>query len=501
MLWWSRWRFSGRPRVGRAAVGMASLCLAAAAGCMVGPYYHPPQPNMPTAWAGPTDQMTTSVEKQAALVNWWTTFQDPTLSALVERAVKSNLDLRQAEARLQQARAAHGIAAAALWPTVNATAAFTRSASPSASSGGGGASSSSTGKPAVIAHSLFQAGLDASWEMDLFGGVRRNLEAADADVWAAVEDSRDVLVTLVAEVALNYIDLRGSQQQIVIAQNNLVAQKHNADITRQRFAAGLASGLDVANADAQVATTAAQIPLLESSARQTIYSLSVLLGQAPATLLKELEPTSAIPPTPPEVPIVLPSELLRRRPDIRRAEAQIHAATARIGVATADLFPKFSLTASLSSQSNRLGSVLDWVNRSWSFGPSAGWTLFDGGAILSNIEVQKAIEEQVLITYQKAILTALQDVENALIAYTKEQENRKALTDAVTANRKALDLSTKLYIEGQTDFLNVLIAERSLYNSEDALVQATRTVSTNLVALYKALGGGWDLPPQTEKTP
>jgi outer membrane protein, multidrug efflux system len=467
--------------LGRAAGSVSALCLLSAAGCMVGPNYQPQHPDLPAEWTGPTAQMTTAADKQAALVTWWTTFNDPALTSLVERAVQSNLDLRLAVARLQQARAARGVAEADLWPQVVANAGFSRSR-PSAMNGP---------KP-LKAHSLFQVGLDASWEADIFGGIRRNIEAADANVEFAVEDSRDVLVTLVAEVGLNYMQLRGFQQQIVIAQRNLTAQKHNADITHQRFKAGLASELDTANADAQVAATTAQIPSLESLARQTLYSLSVLLGQPPASLLKELGPTAEIPSTPPEVPIALPSELLRRRPDIRRAEAQIHSATAAIGMATADLFPKFSLTGSVGFQSNTLESLLSGRNAALSIGPSASWTVFDGGRINSNIDVQKALQQQSVISYQKTVLAALQDAENALIAYSKEQERRKTLVDAVTSNRKAVELATKLYVAGNTDFLSVLVAQQSLFNSEDALVQSTLTVSTDLVALYKALGGGWE---------
>jgi len=470
-----------------ACLGIVGLSLAAA-GCMVGPDHVPPRPDVPAGWVGPTGRMSLAPEEQAKLVQWWTTFGDPTLNSLVERAVESNLDLREAAARLRQARAARGIAGADLWPTVTATGSFMRSFAGGAGLAGGGGFTGGAPTP----HSLFQVGLDATWEADVFGGIRRNIEAAQADVQAAIEDRRDVLVTLVAEVGLNYIDLRGFQQRIAIAQRNLTAQQHSADIARQRFQVGFVSALDVANADAQVATTTATIPLFESAARQTIYSLSVLLAREPGALVEELSPTAAIPPTPPEVPLALPSELLRRRPDIRRAEAQIHAATARVGVATADLFPKFSLTGTLGWQSNKLESLLNWNNRSWSFGPSGSWTLFDGGRIGSNIDVQKAIQEETLITYQKAVLTALQDVENALIAYAKVQENHKALVDAVAANRKAVDLSTKLYTAGQTDFLSVLIAQGSLFASEDALVQATQTLSTDLVALYKALGGGWE---------
>jgi multidrug efflux system outer membrane protein len=303
---------------------------------------------------------------------------------------------------------------------------------------------------------------------------------------------------LTAEVARNYVDLRVFQQQIAIARQNLQAQQHSAKLTRQRFEAGFVSGLDVANADAQVATTAAQIPLLEASSRQAIYNLGVLLGREPAALLEELSPVSEIPAVPPSVPVGIPSDLLRRRPDIRQAEAEIHAATARIGVATADLFPKFNLTGAVGFQAGSLGSLFDWISRFWSFGPSISWQVFASGRNLSNIELQKAFEEESLIVYRQTVLAALQEVENVLIASAKEQEHRRELAAAVAANRKAVDLATRLYVEGQTDFLNVLEAQRSLYSSEDALTRSNGTVSTNLIALYKALGGGWQAAVDTD---
>jgi NodT family efflux transporter outer membrane factor (OMF) lipoprotein len=213
-------------------------------------------------------------------------------------------------------------------------------------------------------------------------------------------------------------------------------------------------------------------------------------------LLEELSPALAIPATPPSVPVGIPSELLRRRPDIRKAEAQIHGATARIGVATADLFPKLSLSASFGFQSNLSSPLMKWASNLWSFGPSASWQIFDAGKIGANIELQKALTEESFITYQQTVLTALQEVENALIASAKEQEHRSKLIEEVAADRKAVDLSTQLYTQGETDFLNVLVAQRSLYVSEDALVQSTCNVSTDLVAIYKALGGGWDSTAQ-----
>ena len=356
----------------------------------------------------------------------------------------------------------------------------------------GGTLSTKTNTSEGVISNLYLAGFDASWELDIFGGVRRGVEAADADLLAAEETRNGVLVTLSAEIAINYLNLRSFQQQIEIARKNLSAQERTAELTRKRYVAGFNGALDTVNADAQVATTAAQIPLLESSARQAIYSLSLLLGKDPGALLTELSAPSPIPSAPPAVPAGVPSELLRRRPDILRAEAEIHAATARIGVATADLFPKFTLAGSAGFQNNEINSWLNWVNRFWSFGPSVNWQIFNTGKTQSNIELTKALQEQSLIAYRQTVLTALQEVENALIASAKETDHYQALSDAVAANRKAVYLSTELYTYGQTDFLNVLLAQRALYVSEEALVQSARTVSANIVALYKALGGGWE---------
>jgi NodT family efflux transporter outer membrane factor (OMF) lipoprotein len=460
-------------------------------GCTVGPDYRRPATTMPVAFAAPVSPTTaptthpSETNPQAAnLVQWWTTFDDPLLTSLIQRAAAGNLDLQQAEARIRQARAARDVVVGDFWPSVDASAAYSRSQAPSGRVSGGTLSSNG-------ARDLFQAGLDASWELDIFGGTRRDIEAATADLQASMEDRRDVLVTLVSEVAINYIALRGDQQQIAIARDNLAAQQHSADVTQKRFSGGFASGLDVANAQAQVATTAAQIPLLQAAARQTIYSLGVLLGQQPQALLGELDQTEAIPRVPAAIPVGLPSDLLRRRPDIRRAEAQLHAATARIGVATADQFPRFSLTGSLGVEGDKASSLTNWSNRFWSVGPSVSWPLFDAGKIRANIRVQNAIQEQALLAYRSTVLTALSDVDSSLVAFAREQEHYKALSEAVAANRRAVDLATRLYADGQTDFLNVLTAQRSLYASQDALVQSSRAIATDLVSLYKALGGGW----------
>jgi multidrug efflux system outer membrane protein len=466
---------------GRSLALILWLSLAILSGCMVGPNFKRPPTTMPPDWAGPTAESRPVTPADAELARWWILFDDPTLVSLIEQAVQSNLDLKQAEARMRQSRAARSVVAAGIGPTVDATGAYQRS----------GSAGGTNGKSEGNISNQYQTGFDAGWELDIFGGVRRAIEAADADLQAAMETRRDVMVTLTAEVARNYIDLRAFQERIAIGRRNLETQKHSAALTRQRFEAGFVGALDVANADAQVATTASQIPLLEASARQTIYSLSVLLGKDPAALVRELSPVAAIPLASPSIPLGVPSDLLRRRPDIRRAEVEIHAATARIGVATADLFPRFTISGSAGVRASDFSSWFDWASRIWSLGPSVSWNLFSMGRTRSTIEQQRALQDQSLITYQQTVLAALQEVENALIASAKEAEHYRALREAVGANRKAVELATTLYTQGNTDFLNVLDAQRSLYASEDALIQSTGSVSTNLVALFKSLGGGW----------
>ncbi len=471
-----------------AAYGIAGALVLLAAGCMVGPNYHAPTVKAPTQWAGldaaSSDDTSKATSEAAALADWWKSFQDPELDSLIERAVQSNLTLKQAQARILQAREARTVAGAGLLPSANASSSVSNSRSGVVA---GGAAQTLTPR----ARNLFEDGLDATWELDFFGGLRRGIEAADANVQAAVEDSRDTMVTLTAEVALNYIELRGFQQQIAVAQKNLESERRTADITHRRFDVGFASRLDTANADAQVATTQSQIPTLQASAQQTIYSLSVLLGQEPAALQAELSPQGAIPPTPPVVPVGLPSDLLQRRPDIRRAEAQLHSATAQVGVATAGLFPQFSLTGSGGQQGLTVGSLGSLASRFWSVGPGVTLPIFNAGKIRANIRQQNDVQQQALLAYQQTVLTALQDVENALVAYAKEQQHRAALLAAVSANQTAVDLSMRLYTAGQGDFLNVLTAQRDLYSNEDALTQSDRNIDTDLVALYKALGGGW----------
>jgi multidrug efflux system outer membrane protein len=466
------------------------VLLAGIGGCMVGPTYRPPQVAVPAAWSeGPP---TGAEARTAAIAQWWTTFKEPMLESLIARAVQSNLDLRTAAARVREARALRGVTAADLWPTINVSGSYTRQRSrESAFTLPSGAVSGAAGG-GNLTQDLFQTGFDASWEIDLFGSVRRSIEAADADLAASQEALRDTLVSLLAEVARNYVEVRGVQRRLAIAQENITSQQETLTLTRARFTAGLTSELDVVQAASQLATTQSQVPTLETSLKQGLHRLGVLLGQEPGALLTELSRAAPIPTAPPDGPVGLPAELLRRRPDVRQAERQLAAATARIGVAEADLYPKLSLTGSLGLESVKLADLATGASRFWSIGPTLSWPIFDAGRIRANIAVQDARTEQQLTTYEQTVLTSLEEVENALVAYSREQVRHAQLAEAVEANRRAVELSNELYIRGLGDFLNVLDSQRALFASESDLAQSEATVSTNLVALYKALGGGWE---------
>jgi NodT family efflux transporter outer membrane factor (OMF) lipoprotein len=318
------------------------------------------------------------------------------------------------------------------------------------------------------------------------------VEAADANVAASVEERRNALVTLLGDVARNYIEVRGFQRRLTVARSNLRAQQETLDLTKVRFEAGLSSDFEVAQAEGQVNTTAAQIPALESALKGSVHRLDVLLGQQPGALWAELSNEVPVPALPPQAHVGLPAELLRRRPDIRRAERVLAAASAQVGAATADLFPRFSLTGAFGFQSINAGDLISSPSRFWSIGPAILWPVFDAGRIRATIAVRDAQQEQALTLYEKTVLTAFEDVENSLVNYAKEQTRYRALMDAVAANRRAVQMANELYTRGLIDFLNVLETQRSLYASESELAQSETVMASNLVALYKALGGGWE---------
>jgi multidrug efflux system outer membrane protein len=464
------------------------LCvlLAASGGCTVGPDYHPPGPSVPGRWSEPLAGGAT--DRSESLAEWWRAFHDTELDRLMKRAVRSNFDLRIAEARIREARALRSAASAGFWPTLEGSAAYRRLQTTEHGLLGRAVELGLT----PLETNLFNAALDATWEIDVFGGTRRSVEAAEAAIGSAEEARRDMRVTLLAELGLNYIELRGLQKELAVTRSNLGAQEQTRALTSDRLKAGLSTELDMTRAEAQAAATASQIPPLETGIERAIHRLSVLLGEAPGSLAAELRDLTPVPNPPPEVPVGLPSELLRRRPDIRRAEREFAAATARIGVAVADLFPRFFLTGAVGLESVSASDFFTGGSRFWSAGPTIQWPIFTAGRIRQNIRVQDERQEQALLAYEQTVLTSLEEVENALVGYSKAQARFRELAVAERANRRAVELAHDRYRSGLVDFLDVLEAERSLYAIQVQLTQNEKAVSQNLVRLYKALGGGWN---------
>ena len=470
--------------------GAAIVAATALAGCKVGPDYKMPELNLPDHFSSsPSQSATTRPTTQPVedLSQWWTVFKDPALDSLIERAGKSNLDLKLAAIRLREAKAARGIVAAGLWPTLNLDGSATRykgsEHTPGAVPG--------FPNPASQEQSNYQIGTDAMWELDLFGGTKRGIEAAEADIAAAEEGTRDVMVSLMAEVALNYIQVRGAQRSLAIARQNIKLQRDTLELTRTRFKAGLTGELDVARSRALVASTEAVLPPIQQAISQAIFRLSVLIGRDPGALLGELSPEAAMPTGPVAIPPGMPAELLRRRPDIRRSERALAAATARIGVATADLFPKFTLTGSVGLQTNDMRYLAPAGCGFWSIGPGVSWPIFDAGRIRSQIAVQSARTDAALVGYESTVLLALEEVENALVAHARDRERQASLAESVSANRRSVELANELYSKGLVDFLSVLDAQKDLFSSEEQLVLVDRAIAADIVKLYKALGGGW----------
>jgi NodT family efflux transporter outer membrane factor (OMF) lipoprotein len=459
-----------------------------ASGCVVGPNYSRPEVPVPNGWTGLDadvgDSATASKPSSAApeLSRWWRSFGDPTLTSLVERAAIGNLDLVAAEARIRQARARRAIVFGGLLPTVGAFG--TAAHAPVFADADGSFSANGN---------LFAAGFDASWELDLFGRVQRELEATDAGITSAYADYRDVWVTLAGEVAATYTRLRAAQSQLIIANTNLATQSDTRELTRKLHESGMVGALDVANATAQVEATTSRIPALEAQVREAIYTLGLLIGREPGALLAELADAGPIPIAPPAVPVGMPSELLQRRPDIRRAEAELHASTARVGIAVAEQFPRVTLSAALGVQNSHFDNFVSLATRYWSVGVGVTQPIFEGGRIQANVELQRAATDEALALYKQRVLVAFRDVETSLVNFSKEQQRRDSLKRTMDANQDAVDLSTELYTVGRTDFLNVLIAQRALLESQDALIRSDQAVADQLIALYKALGGGWEL--------
>ena len=460
-------------------------------GCApVGPDYVAPATVAPASWQAAIDRdrgLSDNQPDPELLAEWWTILGDPLLSGFIRLAIAGNLDLEQARDRLVAARARRDSSSASLLPRLDFSAATTRNWH------GGDESTSSS--------SSYAMGFDAGWELDIFGGVRRSVEAAQARVEESREDLRDVLVTLTAEVALNYIDVRISQTRLRITTENLTAQEETFALTEARYQSGLIDELAVQQARYLVSGTRAQIPVLRTGLMAAENRLAVLLGRPPGSLHDQLRAMAPLPSPPCTVAVGIPADTLRRRPDIRRAERSLAAQTAQIGAAEAELYPAFKLSGSVGLDALSAGKLFNPASRGSSFGPGVNLPIFDAGAIRANIRIQSALQEEALAGYHAAVLKALEEVENTLTAYAEEQERNRALHQSAEAAGQASTLAEMQFQAGLVNFTGVLDARRSLLSFEDQLAQSAGTMTLNLIRLYKALGGGWSsFPPEPATT-
>jgi NodT family efflux transporter outer membrane factor (OMF) lipoprotein len=448
---------------------------------------------MPAQWSTPATETGGPIEPVTE--EWWRTFADPELDSLVTRAVAANLDLRLATARLAEARAARGVAKSGLLPQVNGSVTATREQQitqgfvPDRTGGSGSLQTLSYDT------NLYGVLADMSWEIDVFGRLRRQLEAATGDVVAQQEDRRNVLITLLGDVATNYFQVRSYQQRLEIANRNVAMQEDTVRLTRDLRDAGEGTEREVAQAETLLETTRAAVFGLDTGLKTTLHRLGVLLGEQPDAVEEELRDSRPLPPTPPSVPAGLPSELLTRRPDIRRAEAQLAAATARVGQAKADYFPTFSLTGSAGREATELHQLTIGAANLFAIGPSVSIPIFSGGKIRSNVAVREAQVDEGLATYESTILGALEETENALTTNINEQARRERLRAVVRSSETAFTLAQVQYRAGLADFLTVLDAERTLATNQDLLAQSSLATATAVISLYKALGGGWTVSP------
>ena len=471
------------------------------AGCKVGPDFVTPKVPVDAAYGSPaTTQSTTTPSTQSSLTSqWWTLLNDPLLDSLVDRAIPGNLDLRIAAARVREARAYRVVVGAQELPQAEATAGVTRT-----QLSRNAAPYNAFKTPGFPwAFNTYQAGFDAAWEIDVFGGAKRDIEAAAADLDASVEMQRGVLLSVAAEVARNYVELRGFQQQTLALRENLRLQQETLDLALDRMHKGAGTELDVARAKALVATTEAQIPAPQTQQWHAIYRIALLLGAELPPLTAELSPDREVPVPPEAMPLGVPADLLRRRPDIRRAEREVAAATARVGSATADLYPKFSLNGTFNLQSQKTSRLLRGDSAGFGIGPAVSWPVFDRGRLRAAVKVRSAQQEQAILRYEQTVRQAIEEVRSSAVAFSNSREQRLALQRAVAANRDATDMARQLYEKGMTDFLTVLDVERQLAQTQESLARSRAAESTSLIALCKGLGGGWEtqLPEQPATRP
>jgi NodT family efflux transporter outer membrane factor (OMF) lipoprotein len=464
------------------------LFVAALSGCAAGPSYRRPKSDLPPAFASQVPAAAATFE----LSRWWRALNDRELDSLVDRAVKSNLDIAIALDRLQQARTYQAAVTGAALPAVEASAAAGRGTGSDLTRGRADPGLVSADNGSGLAHINTIAGFDAVWELDLFGKYRREFQAARADTEAAQAARLDVLIAVIADVVRSYVDLRGLQVRASIVHKASDVLRESLRIVNLRYQSGITNELDVALATRELATLDAQIAPLEAAVNAAQYSLAVLVGEFPERMVEELARPDLIPSMPAPIAAGAPLDLLKRRPDIRQAERNLAAATARIGVATANLFPQVALVGSIGSQGQGWGTTPGIARHLWSFGPGALWPLLDFGALDAQVDIAGLDAQASFATYRKVVLTAVQQVDSSLDAYQAQRKRLERLGEAMTAGQRAADLATERYNRGLTDFLNVIDAERQLYDLEDQYAQAQVAEGEQFVALYRSLGGGWE---------
>ncbi|MEE5061696.1 efflux transporter outer membrane subunit [Pseudomonas alliivorans] len=469
----------------RVVAASSLLLLASLSGCQVGRDFQRPQTSdvqwLPIQGEQAVSQINTTPYK----ARWWEIFRDAQLSSLIDRAAASNLDLKMAEARLAQSRAAGQVVAGEKAPSVEGRLGYQRKRN---SAEGLNDPSGNEGRAAF---GQWDGGINASWEVDLWGRVKREVEAADASVEVADNDRRAALLSLQAEVARDYLQLRGTQSVLAVTRQNLQLSCSSLELSKVRQGSGVATNLDVAEAAAQVSAVESRLPVLEQRQARLINALSLLLAQSPRALQSELEKPVEMVAVPTTVPVGLPSELAQRRPDIRRAEARLHAATASIGVAQGDFYPRIVLSGNVGFQALQLSDLGSWGSRQFGIGPQLSLPIFEGGRLRGMLHLRQAQEQETALAYQQTVLRAWQEIDDSMSLYNASQLQQRKLDDAVRQNRIALDTAKRQYAEGVVDFLNVLTVQRTLLDIEEQWVQSSTTQAQALVGLYSALGGGW----------
>ena len=457
-------------------------------GCMVGPDYVKPEFPVAPKFIGATRVDTTVDSDQRAIEAWWRHFRDQTLMNLVERAVGFNNDLESAIARVNQARAVRQESFLDLFPTITNSEQYTKTHIPTSTFAGGAFNTGRT----HITNEYYSAGFDAFWELDIFGRVRRQVEARDAESAASVAELQDAIRIVVSEVARNYFLLRGTQQQIAVAKENAKTQEQVVKIAEALFKGGQSTEFDVVRAKAQHSNTLAAVPALEARAAAAMYRIGVLCGKQPSEVAPELSSPAPLPVYTGPIALGDPASLLQRRPDIRAAEARLAAATAGIGVAKGDLFPKVTFNGSISLQARSTGDLTNASSDSYSLLPTISWAALNMGRVLANIDQAEAVRDGALAQYEQSVLVALEDTESALMQFGTSRERRDLLASSVDYSGRAVQIARTQYENGLVDLLPVLDAQRVALTSQLELTQSQTELLTSLVSVFKALGGGWD---------